>query len=398
MRYKMADSRTLLNQKKSVEPPIKKQRTQAGSSRDYDEKAPGEAMPVRFPPGLGEIMLDSLGGDINPQPQYDEKKKCPTDSYQSVRLFGRNFQELMHPGAAKVANLILRGEEKEVEEALALIKKNPDLLRYHTIATDPLGRLMKGTPLQIAAIAGDVDLRDGIQEEKDRGMVERLIAVGNLSKEEVAEQLKIITSKEAREENEKRNQRVLSAIKKFGQSICEVKVDSRPMSFEEFQASFKDHINQLEKDLQVRTNELTTSGYIFDPDILHKAAKWFEDNVMNVKGFSFGGWWTNQSDVFWVNGFGKLQSRLSARDAQVVGAGIGRFVDAGNLPSRTLNNSEGTSYFFNSSSGLGRTFYLGVDGARERTRGPRRGVWKTYVEQKHEHCKTYAIPRQSPTV
>ena len=92
---------------------------------------------------------------------------------------------------------------------------------------------------------------------------------------------------------------------------------------------------------------------MFDPKILCDTAKWFEDNVGR-----FGDWWTKQSDVFWVNGFGKLESKLSSRDAQVIRAGIGNLVYDAIIPARTLNNADMSSYFFNSYSRLGVDFYL----------------------------------------
>lgn len=354
-KYDMTDSRSLLEQEKSIEPPAKKRKTEASTGVEYNSiyynpTLADEAMPVYFPRGLPEIMLGYLGGDIHPKP----KKHPPTHSYQPVKLFGKKFKEWMHPEAAKVASLVLRGLEKDVEEALALIKKNPDLLRYHAIATDPLGRRVKGTPLQIAAMAGDVDLREGIQEEKDRGMVERLIAAGNLSHEEVVEQLQVMTSEEAQQENEKRNQRILAAIIKFGESIRDVQEDKhKKMSFKKFQMACKDHINQLEKDLQAGANELITSGYVFDPRLLSKTTKWFEDNFKK-----FGRALTNQGKVFLINGFGKLQSRLSSRDAQVIVEGVGNLVQ-GYCPLRILISQNGACYFLNPTSQLGVNFYLG---------------------------------------
>ncbi|MHB1948245.1 MAG: hypothetical protein ACYCQI_09045, partial [Gammaproteobacteria bacterium] len=77
----------------------------------------------------------------------------------------------------------------------------------------------------------------------------------------------------------------------------------------------------------------------------------------NVKRFD--GWWSLQADVFWINGFGKLQGRLSSRDAQVVCAGIGNFVDNGRMPPRSFNNSDGTFNFLDPLSRLGLDFFLG---------------------------------------
>ncbi|MHB1949309.1 MAG: hypothetical protein ACYCQI_14475, partial [Gammaproteobacteria bacterium] len=146
------------------------------------------------------------------------------------------------------------------------------------------------------------------------------------------------------------------------------------------------------------SNEIITCGFVFDPAILERAAKRFEENVNKC----FGGWWSLQTDVFWVNGFGKLQGRLSSRDAQVVCAGIGRFVDDGRMPPRSFNNSDGTFNFLDPRSRLGLDFFLGyygnaVHGLRggfERVWvGRTGGVYNSYVEQKQQqqHYKVYAM-------
>ena len=315
-------------------------RTQAVHSPSAGSKlaVEDEAIPVNLPPGLPEIVLDI-------------QAENPFQSYARFRLFGRTLEEVMGDEAAMIGNLILQGEEQEVEQALALIKTKPILLHCKTEATDPLGRGVKEkTLLQIAAMAGDVDLKPGIGEEKDRGLVERLIAVGKLSKEEIAEQLEVITGVAAQKENKARNERYLTAIKKFGIGICKVKADDK----DEFERNCIDHIKQLEQDLQAESEKEITSGYIFDPSILEEAVKWFEDNIE-----SFGGWSSTKSDIFWVKGFGKLQRLLSSRDAQVVLTGLGRLVNSGALPPRLLNDPEQLSYFYNSSSRLGVDFYLG---------------------------------------
>src|SRR5438552_608027 len=103
----MANIRILLEQKKSVEPPIKKQRTEAGSSRgsnsiDHNPTAAGEAMPVYFPRGLSEIVLGYLDSDINPIQQRDEHAEYPSQSYARFKLFGRTLEDLMSDEAAMV--------------------------------------------------------------------------------------------------------------------------------------------------------------------------------------------------------------------------------------------------------------------------------------------------------
>jgi hypothetical protein len=346
----------------------------------HDLEAEGEAMTAaHFTNGLPQIILDSLGGDLNSTWSGDKKTtKFTVEQHTQFKLFGRHYKDLLHhPEATSLANLILCGKEEDVVKSLALVKNNPSLLHYHILATDPLGRKVQGTPLQIAAMAGDVDLKKEILDEKDRGLVERLALAGGLSKEQVAEQLEVITGSEAKQKNEKRNLRILTAIKVFGRAIHNINDDK----FDVFQASCQPLITQLEQDLQADEKEIITSGYIFDTQILNTAAKWFQDNIKQ-----FGHWSTVQSDVFWINGFGKLQSKLSSRDAQVVRAGVGFFVYDGILPARILNNPDGTSYFFNSDSRLGRDVCLDYHSDAWRQHPINNStmpvVWKDYAEKK----------------
>jgi hypothetical protein len=200
------------------------------------------------------------------------------------------------------------------------------------------------------------------------------------------DELQVITGLEAQLENEARNQQILTAVKKFGIDICTVKAE-QGMKFEAFQERCKQQIAQLEIDLQPDIKEMYTSGYVFDPKILQEVAKWFTENVLR-----FGGWSSIQCDIFWVNGFGKLQSKLSSRDAQVVNAGIGRVLDDNKILERTMQHAGGGTYSHNFSSRLGRDFYLGCFGIAGGFHCGSWGTnqaerWKVYVEQKQQHCK-----------
>src|SRR3990167_5509031 len=296
---------------------------------DYEEKAPGEAMSssdVHIPAVLPPIILKYLNADLDVTCQGE----FSSEERHQFTLFGRTANELLkNAKLSPEANLILRGEEKEVERVLALVKKNPHLLEGCVVGKDPRGRLCAGTLLQIASLAGDVDLQEGIQEEKKRGLVERLAAVGQLAPEKVKEQLAVITSRKAIAENEKRNKRVLDAIKAFGEGILLKAREYKGNNVAEFQTLCQSVIDQLEKELTPNPNEVITLGYAFDLKILQQAAEWFAKNVSR-----FGGWRSIQSNVFWVNGFGLLQSNVSSRDAQVIRNGIGILVDDKIIPPR----------------------------------------------------------------
>jgi len=338
---------------------------------EHHPDAPGEVMTAHFTDGLPQIVLDALGGDIDIPPHIlsaalnkDDSKTEEKHATKQERftLFGRSVLELMHSEATDVGNLILNGEAKEIETAVDRIRQKPHLLRYKILAKDRLGRPVHGTPLQIAAIAGDVDLKADIKEEKDRGAVERLIiAAGHLSQEEqeeIDQQLEVVIGNEAQDKNDARNKKIVDRLIQFGEDIIrkgqEYKGDKKytDKNFQTFQASCQSLIDKFEEDLQLTTKAVITSGQVFDPKILQTVAEWFETNAKR-----FGGWWTLQSDVFDVNGFGTLQRLLSARDAHVVRAGIGRLVDNGIVPPRQLANADGSSHF-NTDSRLGRDFSL----------------------------------------
>jgi len=300
---------------------------------NHKPEVKGEAMPIHFTNGLPEIVLDYLGTDIKPISELKTNAKSNQKKYSEFKLFGRKLADLMQKEALKVSNLILQGEEKEVEEALAIVRENPLLLRCEVEAKDPIGRRVRGTALQIAAMAGDADLKTNITEENKKGMVERLIKAGDLSKEEIIEQLKCVTSFEAELANEVRNRRVLAAIKKFGNDLSEIKTGSNE-SFEEFQLRCKYNIDQLEAGLKSANENVITAGYIFDIAILQKSIKWYKENLEKLNGY-----WSYQSDIFWVKAFGKLQTNLSFSDAVIIERGVGHWNSNQTIPARSLNNT-----------------------------------------------------------
>ncbi|MHB1947223.1 MAG: hypothetical protein ACYCQI_03815 [Gammaproteobacteria bacterium] len=373
------------------------------SSVSYTQElaVPESAMPEHFTRPVADLMNGYLGGDVVVNWTGDAKQKPFTkDEYDQFRLFKHlpdiTVAKLLHPDpdASAIANLLLRGEEADVNEALALLakklEKDPAYLNYHVLATDPLKRQVKGTFIGIAAMSGDVDLQSGLLDESTWGLVERLAKLGKLSNEEVAEQLKVVTSPEAKDVNEKRIERVLKALANFEEGIAKKRAEYKGRNFAEFQKMCQSVFNDLDKALTSPPNEIITCGFVFDPAILERAVKRFEENVK-----CFADWWGLQADVFWVNGFGKLQGKLSSRDAQVVCAGIGHFVDSGRMPPRSFNNSNGNFNFLDPHSLLGRSFYLGYYGGSigglSACRRPPARVYNSYVEQKLQHYKVYAM-------
>ncbi len=362
----------------------------------HDEEAPGEVMSLTRLPDTDLIILDYLNGDLNVYPDDKENeasKPFTQQERQQFMLFGRPIQKLPHPDASRMATLILSAEEKMIEEAMSLAKMNPTLLSRQARAIDRLGRVVEGTPLQIAWMAGDIDMINKVTKQKACGVAERLITVSGLSQHIVEKQKEVITSKEAIQKNSERNNRYLDAIKKFGEGLIEKsKAYKRNGSgdhgnFILFQSLCQPLIDQLEKDLASISDEVISSGYIFDPAILREAGKWFEANIKRFVSFH-----TVHSDVFWVNGFGKLQSKLSSRDLQFAKIGIGAWLEKGEIPERRA---------LPHSAKLGRDIYYGCYGHEAgsavyaETGSAMR--WKFYVEQKQQPGEMYTVSEQFKT-
>lgn len=347
------------------------------------------------------IIIDYLGGDLElnwhgPKADEPEDKTKPFSDKERrrVRLMGRCVRDLMnHPKATKVANLGLSGEAEEIDEAEEIIRADPSVMHYRVLAHDRLDRHALGRPFEIMLIGGDIDIKPDLKEIKHRGAAERFALAGNLTKQQIEEQDQVLKSVEARDADELRSSRSINIMKKFGKDILAVR--PKDVEFAKFQGTHcKKLINDLEADLlRDAKEEVVMVGKIIDgPLIIGKVMTWFDEND---KDFNL-----NQDWVFGIDGYGTLQFILSARDGHVARPGIGRFVDLGEMPARTLKNSDGSSHFFRPASKLGRDFYIGYyDTDRWRPLGgfALAVAWNSYVKQKQQRCKTYATSDQLET-
>jgi len=304
---------------------------------EHDPSAEGEAFtPAFIPRGPRDIILDYFNNDILPIKTI-KKEKNTVKQYADFKLFGRGlhffidcklfseFADSILLGEErtlanilnKSADFLLLGEEKGISRVCYLVEEQPILLRIITIGKDRLNRRVQGTLLQIAAMAGDVSL----SSTDKGGLVERLKLAGKLTNEEVRDHLEVVTGSDAKLENEKRNQRVLQALEKFVHGFLQIKI-SGISEFQDFKKKCIPLIEQFDNDLQIITKEPITKGYVFDPEIICKAAKIFAKNIK-----AFGGWYGLYSAMFRINGFGMLQRHLSARDAQVVRNGMDNYIE-----------------------------------------------------------------------
>ena len=319
-------------------------------------------------PGVDQLpdVLQDLCLDYKAEPAASEEKLEKTiekTNYPRTTFLKKTLAQRLHEAAD---DLLLGYGDK----ALALVTESPWVLSLQTEGSDRFGRCIKGrTLLQMAAMAGDVNLRERTAEEKkDHGMVELLSQAGHLSRDEIADQLfPVLFSDEAKAANGARKDGILAVFKAFAESLLKKKAElARPTdsnyTYDEFkaaQAKCKPEIDKLRKDLfGIVFNQTIAAGYILDSSLIVELTQWFE-RPENLK--HFGDWWSLISDIFWVSSYGSLQYVAAAPDAQIHRHGIGRVVDQKELPARSLKNSDGPSDF-GFDSKLGVDFYLGYYG------------------------------------
>jgi hypothetical protein len=290
----------------------------------------------------------------------EEKKEEKIRYSSGTTFFEKTLAQRLHEAAD---DLVLGYGDK----ALALVNESPWVLWLKTQGHDRFGTCIEGTLLEIAAMAGDVNLRELKKGEEDHGMVELLKKAGKLSEEEVAKQLySVLFSDEAKAANEARKKDVLDVLKEFGESLIRMR-EELPENWdtiEEFKATQEKcrvKIEKLRTDLvTIVSNQTITTGYILDSYLIVELNEWFKqpENLNR-----FGSDESLISDLFWTHIYGAFQYVSPAREIHVHRIGIGRVVDKGVIPPRLLKNSDGSSHF-STGSLLGLDFYVGYYGVR----------------------------------
>lgn len=246
-----------------------------------------EAIPVRFPPGLPEIMLDYLGGNVVIHSKENLKFK----------LFNRKADDLI---AERLALLIRDGGEKEAQEALELVTGYPAILLY-SYKLNCSGNTLIGTFFQITAMLGDIALLKDFSKF--------------LSPEVVQSQMLVVNSNEAKTANKNRNKPLLSAIKKFKNALIKI---SEPKD-----NNYQFLVDKLDNELEKCTFKITL-GFASDPMVLIQALKWHGDLILHHDAR----WTAVHESIYQINVIGKLQKRLSSFDKRVAHLGVGNVVAA----------------------------------------------------------------------
>ncbi len=151
-------------------------------------------------------------------------------------------------------------------------------------------------------------------------------------------------------------------------------------------------LEQFRQDVTARSQQ----ERIFNPKHLLKAFELYDEK--------FNGWSWNQRDLFWRQVIGYIQRFLPANIAQDVAQGLYSCVEEKEKSRRSLHFRVGGGAIYpflgfeyacaccvwdGRAMGGGLGCWVGREGAV---------FWKTYVEKKHETCRTYATPRADDRV
>jgi hypothetical protein len=248
--------------------------------------------------------------------------------------------------------------QKDVKKAVALLVRNPKLLRCIVEVSDEQRRIIKGTPLKIAIMAREVRCSytaKGIFKFKrkkhlqpylqEMGIVESLIIKSDLSLQEIRDQLSVITSDEAKKENERRNNRILTAVKLAWYSLfndIESKALSSEIKSEKENGAFlkvkERMIEQLIKEsLKHPKEDVIQSGFIFDPRVITQIFYFFNEQLRILSNKKLSEIVYSMANLFFVKTIGKMQKMLSKRDLEAYYYGLSDFIEKRPALSRQFN-------------------------------------------------------------
>lgn len=308
-----------------------KPKVKFGEAEPHDEK--GGPCLTKDP---GGIILEYLGGQV-------DISKYTKEEYDTFTLFGKSvsLEAITH----QIGTLILAGQRTK---ALALILENPSSMNHVTVADHPFGWRAEGTPLRLAAAAGDFIMKQ---------MMENLI-----SNEEANAQLSAQFPSDWREKAKARiDCYYRNPAIAFENQIAEAKLPN--------DLTIPDAMNKCEKiildyrqSLRPKQDEpVITTGLIVPPDIHEDIRQIFLKNEANLCE------WKNH--LLWTVGF---QSHLGASSAILAQILIGKacyyLVKPEHVVPEALTFGDRTPFFGrdpeNPHVGLGGNFVVNYFGAK----------------------------------
>jgi len=357
--------------------------TESNAVKVY-EGSLGEAWPSDgkwLPRPLQQIVMSYLANHVDVNPKRYTRKQLDAFTLFETPFAGK--AEI----AGQIARHILAGERSK---ALSLIRDNPFCHECIAGARDDFGRYAEGTPLGLAAAAGNPELVREIR--------------GLLSEEKANAQLHAQFPPGWEAETKERMNRYRNAAIEFTKGLKAEGELPRSLSFAEAIGKRKKIIRDYRMSFRPKPDDpAITTGLIVDPLMYPEIRYLFLSSQDNL-----GGWGSPEVRLLWGVGFQSLLGAGPAVLGQILIDGAGGYDSPGYIPPENLTFEDG-AHFFKSDpdTGLGATYVVDFSGMKsgacERevcdssVWPPRRSYdfWKAYVEQQYQYCQAYAASGQT---
>jgi len=291
-----------------------------------------------LPEVLEAIVNDYLAGDFDVSGYSFEDCK-------SFTLFRKNAVPAF---IATIATHALHGRRTEAVEAA---KKHPESLICITQARDPFGRLAEGSPVDLAAAAGNRRLT----EELMKLVPEKLQSE---AKRHLARRFHPGWEKETQD---RMKQCYLDPLIRFTDQLEKAKKLPKDIPFKQAILERKAMIDEFRVAIRPKPDDAPiTTGLIFDPEVYSDIDQLF----LNRKD-DLGDWYSPESDLFWGVGYQSLLGAGSAVIAHVVISGANNYFDHHRDPVEAVIFKDGTLYFLdNPAAGIGVDFVVSFYGVK----------------------------------
>jgi|GEM_PF-4301883 len=321
-------------------PPTSSKAKPTGTS----SSSPGEAWSLESPlPEVIEAMIyDYHAGDF-------DVSGYSLEDCKSFTLFRVNAVPTFY--AFDIATHALHGRRTE---AVELARNHPKSLLCITQARDPFGRLAEGTPVDLAAAAGNRRLTEELMKlvpEKLQSEAKRHLA-------------RRFHPGWEEETQDRMKQCYLDPLTHFTDQL-EAKKLSKDVTFEQAMFERKAMIGEFRGAIRSKPDDAPiTTGLIFDPQVYPDI-----DQLFFARQDRLGGWCSPESALFWGVGYQSLLGAGSAVIAHVVISGANEYFDHHREPAEVVIFKDNTPYFLaNPASGIGVDFVVSFCGDKCLTR------------------------------
>lgn len=297
-----------------------------------------------------ETEVDQLPHDLKRMvyDYFDEpaEDNPPIATFINKYSFFVNCQRLRQQRTAELAaNCITTHDIAELER---IVEQSPDILSLVVETRDHIGRRIKGTLLQIAAMVGDFNVHTPQIPEDQQGIVERLCA--RLPQEEIARQLQHLHSPEWHAATAMRRQKIELALDVFILDIINAEAVDHAELLVECQAS----IEMFKKTFIPDAEEVIMTGYVCDPQILCFAVDLLRQNLDEF---------SNEGRIFLAHGYGFIQRCLSGCDVHALT--YASDIDGVSIIMKSRKLISPAKLDFSGIKQLGSEYYIDINGGED---------------------------------